>query len=282
VHASGYLRRLLAAGTVGVALLAVTALGTGGSAGDGSGATGLAYLLPAAIAAVALLVGLVVWGDRPLTKLARFVLHVMALSAPLIVLGLLAAAAMREQRRVAGVPRKPVPQVPAPLATVTPPPLQTATPAPAGGGSGTTPVWVALAALALVSGAAVLVAGRRGRRPAVPRLRRRAREPAEPEPAWLGDPAAIADPRASIIAAFAWLEAELRAAGMARRRGEGPIEYTERVAAARPDLAQPVRRLARAYAPARFSEHPVDAPMRRDALVALDAVRHALAPEPVA
>ena len=282
MRASPYLRRLLLAGAAGVALLAIAALGTRGSStrgGEGGAEHGLAYLLVGAIAGVALMVGVMARGDRALSRLARGVLHVLALSVPLIVLGVLAAAALREQRRASGVGARPAPQIAVPERSATPPPQASATPAARRDGSGAPPLWAPLLALALASGAVVIVLGRRGRRAATPwRMRRRAGEPELRTPADLGDPAAIADPRAAIVAAFARLEAELRAAGLGRYRGEGPIEYTERVAAARPDLAQPVRRLARAYAPARFSEHPVDAPMRRDALVALDAVRHALAP----
>ena len=284
MRASGYHRRLLLAAAAGITLLAITALGTGGSqarAGSGAG-RGLTLLLLAAIAAAALLIALMTRAGRPLRKLARVTVHVVSLCLPLVVLALLAAAALREQRRVSGQGLRPVPQVPVPATqSVTPPPLATSTPVPAHK-SGSSPVWVALTALVLASGAAVLIVGRRGRRTAPPRMRRAKDPPAEEPPAQLGDPAAIADPRTAIIAAFARMEAELRAAGLARRRGEGPIEYTERVAAARPVLAQPVRRLARAYAPARFSEHPVDAAMRRDALVALDAVQHGLAPEAIA
>ena len=281
MRASRYHRRLLLAGAGGIALLAVTALGAGGSdvrSGSGGGG-GRAALLLGAIAAVAVLIALMT--RRPLSKLARVLVHVLALSVPIVVLGLLAAAAMREQRRISGEGLRPLPRQAVGARTATPPPLQTSTAVastPSGGSGGTTPVWVALGVLVLVSGAAV-VAVRRGRPRKPPRERRPKGPPAEEPLPELGDPAAIADPRAAIIAAFARMEAELRLAELPRRRGEGPIEFTERIAATRPAFAQPVRRLARAYAPAKFSEHPIDAQMRRDALVALDALQQARAAE---
>jgi hypothetical protein len=283
VRQSRYPRQLVLAGAAGVALLAVTALGTRGSStrGDEAGAGhDLAYLLVGAIAAVVLLVGLTARSERSWSRLARFALQVAALFVPIAVLGLLAAAALHEQRqRRGGAGTRPVPAQAVPSRTATPPPLETSTPVPARDGSGGPSLWVPLLALGLISGVAVVMLTRRARPAAVSlRRRREAAEAEEEAPAALRDPAEIADPRAAIIAAFACLEAELGAAGSGRRRGEGPIEYTERVAAARPELAPPVRRLARAYAPARFSEHRVGATMRRDALVALDAVRHALAP----
>ena len=280
---SRYPRQLLLAGAAGVALLAVTALGTRGSStrGDDAGAgNGLAFLLVGAIGAVVLLVGLTSRSERALTRLARALLQVLALFVPIAVLAILAAAALHAQRqRTGGAGTRPLPQTALPSRTATPPPLATSTPVPAREGSGGPPLWVPLLALVAISGVALVALTRRSRPAAVSlRRRREAREPEEEAPVALTDPAEIADPRASIIAAFACLEAELGAAGSGRRRGEGPMEYTERMATAMPDVARPVRRLARVYAPARFSDHAVDATMRRDALVALDAVRHALAP----
>ena len=55
-------------------------------------------------------------------------------------------------------------------------------------------------------------------------------------------------------AARAWLRLGRRLArvGLARRPHEGPLDYAERVAAARPALAKPMRRLAREYARLRY------------------------------
>ena len=284
---SRYPRQLLLAGAAGVVLLAVTALGTRGSstrgADSGSGHS-LAYLLVGAIAAVVLLVGLTAEGERSFSRLVRAALQVLALFVPIAVLAVLAAAALHAQRqRTGGAGTRPAPQIAVPSKTATPPALATSTAVPAREPSGGTPVWIPLVALGLISGVAIVALTRRAR-PTGVSVRRRGEvaEEFEEPPVVLTDPAEIADPRGAIVAAFACLEAELAAAGLPRRRGEGPIEYSERVAATRSDLARPVRRLARAYAPARFSEHAVDATMRRDALVALDTVRYELAPAPSA
>jgi hypothetical protein len=268
---------------VGVALLTVAAVGVGGSRA-GEGGTGaderLPYLLASAVLAVVVLAAISARdGRRPLSRTASAALQFGALFLPVIVLGLIAFLAMSDERRrgVGGL-------VPAPQAvrgaTATPPPRPTATPGTAAKEEGA-PVWPTILALAVVGGAVVLLVRRRKdfKPPPFAALGRRNAPPDEPTPAALADPASIADPRAAVVAAFARMEAELRRAGPGRRRGEGPIEFTERVAAARPGVARPVRRLARAYAPARFSEHPIDAAMRRDALEALDAVRRGLTEE---
>jgi transglutaminase-like putative cysteine protease len=58
--------------------------------------------------------------------------------------------------------------------------------------------------------------------------------------------------------ARAWLAlgAKLARRGLPRRSAEGPLDYAERVAAARPALAEPLRRLARRYATLRFGPAP--------------------------
>jgi hypothetical protein len=269
----------------GVALLTVAALGVGGSrAGEGGTAADgrLPYLLASAVLAVVLLAAISARdGRRPLSRAASAAVQIVALLLPVIVLGLIAFVAMKDERARGVGGLLPAPQA-VRGATATPPPRPTATPAAAANEEGA-PVWPTVLALALVAAAVVLLVRRRRdfKPPPFSLPGRRSAPQGEPSPAAIADPAGIADPRAAVVAAFARMEADLRRAGPGRRRGEGPIEFTERVAAARPGVASPVRRLARAYAPARFSEHPIDAAMRRDALEALDAVRRGLTEETV-
>jgi hypothetical protein len=266
-----------------VLLLMIAAVGVGGErAGeDASGADGrLPYLLASAVLAVVLLAAISARdGRRPLSRAASASLQFAALFLPVVVLALIAFLVMSEERGRPGGLLPPKSALRG-VASATPPPRPAVTPSPATEPGGA-PVWPTLLALALVTAAIVLLVRRRRdfKPPPFALMGRRKAPPGEPAPAAVADPASIADPRAAVVAAFARMEAELRRAGPGRRRGEGPIEFTERVAAARPALARPVRRLARAYAPARFSEHPIDAAMRSDALEALDAIQSGLTEE---
>ncbi|MFO1399903.1 MAG: DUF3488 and transglutaminase-like domain-containing protein [Steroidobacteraceae bacterium] len=70
--------------------------------------------------------------------------------------------------------------------------------------------------------------------------------------AWQARHRARPPPPDPLARAWSALGARLARVGLRRRATEGPLDYAERVAAARPDLAADVRRLARTYATLRF------------------------------
>lgn len=138
-------------------------------------------------------------------------------------------------------------------------------------------VWGVLAAVA--AAAAVIVAVRR-------RLGRardgRVRETAPP---WL--PAAIdetlaeiereGDPRRAVIRAYVGMERALARHGLGRRPFETPQEYLARALVAIRVSGPAGERLTGLFQRARFSEHPIEAQMKQDAIMALAAVRDELA-----
>ncbi|MGZ4279072.1 MAG: DUF4129 domain-containing protein [Solirubrobacteraceae bacterium] len=277
----------MAVGVVVVLLLAIAAFGTRGSLAhvheDGVAAdarlpdplaiAAAAGMLIVACGALYILVSQRTHhapGPRNESPRAGFAVRVLAACVPLFILGLFVYVAVHP---------KPIPRPARGTATHTGGAARraprSAPIAPARGPSIWPPIVVLLAAAGAGAGAYALVLRRRRRDgPPPPRRSRGGTDGAAPD---LIDPTRVADPRAAVVAAFARLEAELEAVGLPRRAGEGPLEFTARIAAGRPSLARPVRQLARLYAPARFSDHAVDEGMRRDALVALDAVRHDLA-----
>ncbi|MGH3198543.1 MAG: DUF4129 domain-containing protein [Streptosporangiaceae bacterium] len=137
-------------------------------------------------------------------------------------------------------------------------------------------VWGVLAAV--VAAAAVILAVRR-------RLRRAGDGRAQAVPRWL--PAAIeeslaeiereADPRRAVIRAYVGMERALARHGLGRRPFETPQEYLARALVAIRVSRPAGERLTRLFQRARFSEHPIEAQMKQDAIAALAAVRDELA-----
>jgi hypothetical protein len=84
------------------------------------------------------------------------------------------------------------------------------------------------------------------------------------------------DARRAVIAAYARMEAVLGAGGLPRRAAEAPLEYLARVVLEAGVPAAAAARLTKLFEWARFSQHPVDAGMKADALESLRAVRSAL------
>lgn len=95
--------------------------------------------------------------------------------------------------------------------------------------------------------------------------------------AGIEDLSSISDPRAAVIACYARLEAALRAADLARRDSEAPLEFLERVLVEREVLTDSAGRLTQLFERARFSPHDVDEDMRRDAIAALERARREMA-----
>ncbi len=133
-------------------------------------------------------------------------------------------------------------------------------------------VVVALAAAGI---AAYLVASRRRERAGT-----RERVAAEHVAEILGDDfddlRAEPDPRRAVIAAYARLEDALASSGLPRRPAETPEEYVVRILAALEVTRRPVRELTDLYERAKCSQHPVDEPMREQAIAALVRIRDEL------
>jgi hypothetical protein len=81
------------------------------------------------------------------------------------------------------------------------------------------------------------------------------------------------DPRQAVILAYARMERVLGRSGLPRRPPEAPLEYMQRVLNQLGAAEEPVRRLTDLFEWAKFSQHPIDARMRADAIAALQAIR---------
>ncbi len=138
--------------------------------------------------------------------------------------------------------------------------------------------WIAgLAATALIAAAAAAVwfASRTTAQPDKTRLGRAEALSAALDES-LADLRSEPDPRRAIIAAYAHMERALAAAGLPRRPAEAPLEYLERALVDLDATAASARRLTDLFRIAKFSDHPVDAQAKEDAIAALEAVRDEL------
>jgi Domain of unknown function (DUF4129) len=81
------------------------------------------------------------------------------------------------------------------------------------------------------------------------------------------------DPRQAVIAAYAGMEHALAVHGVPRAPAEAPLEYLARVLVDLRVAAGSAHRLTDLFERAKFSDHPVDEAMKRDAIDALAAVR---------
>jgi len=138
--------------------------------------------------------------------------------------------------------------------------------------------WVAgIATIALLAAAAAAVwfASRTTAQPDRIRLDR-AEELSAALDESLADLRAEPDPRRAIIAAYARMERALAAAGLPRRPAEAPLEYLERALVDLRATASSARRLTDLFRIAKFSDHPLDAQAKDDAIGALEAIRDEL------
>jgi hypothetical protein len=85
-----------------------------------------------------------------------------------------------------------------------------------------------------------------------------------------------ADPRRAVIRAYAAMERELARCGAPRRQAEAPLEYLGRALREVRVSAGPALALTELFERARFSRHPIDRGMQREAIAALEAVRRDL------
>ena len=88
------------------------------------------------------------------------------------------------------------------------------------------------------------------------------------------------DPRASVLNAYASLEAALTDQGRPRRHSETAAEHLGRALERFPRVAGPAVRLGQLYELARFSDHPITAVDQHDAADALRRSRAELPSEP--
>jgi hypothetical protein len=83
----------------------------------------------------------------------------------------------------------------------------------------------------------------------------------------------VDDPRAAVLAAYGALGRSLAAVGLPREPPEAPREYLERVLDAGPAAAAHLRRLTDLFEVARYSDRPIDAGDRAEALACLRAAQ---------
>jgi Domain of unknown function (DUF4129) len=81
------------------------------------------------------------------------------------------------------------------------------------------------------------------------------------------------DPRRAVILAYARMEAALERSGVPRRESEAPLEYLGRVLRELEVSEAPVRALTDLFERAKFSRHPIDAPMKERGISALETIR---------
>ena len=81
------------------------------------------------------------------------------------------------------------------------------------------------------------------------------------------------DPRHAIQRAYAAVETGFGRLDFARKPAETPLKYLDRVLGKRQEVAEPLARLTELFQIARFSDRPVDEPMRASALEALGEIR---------
>jgi hypothetical protein len=164
-------------------------------------------------------------------------------------------------------------------------PQRPAQPGASPSGHGTAPLvhwwfWVALAVVALA--ATVIVFVRRRLRGAAPEgahgVERRDLRAAIEES--LDELEREPDPRRAVIRAYLGMEQALATQGLGRRPFEAPREYLARVLGAIRVSRTPGERLTALFQRARFSEHPIDRRMKREAIMALATVRDELGGRP--
>lgn len=206
------------------------------------------------------------WWEKPLV-LALALLPVAGLVTALV---FLAGHGGR-----AGPARTVAPAVTAPHRAVHPGP---SVPGPAGGPAAAHWwVWGVLAGVVVAAAVIVLMRRRLGRarngtaRTAVPRGL-----PAVIEES-LAELEREGDPRRAVIRAYVGMEGALARHGLGRRPFEAPQEYLTRALGAIRISRPAGERLTGLFQRARFSEHPIAAQMKQDAITALVAVRDELA-----
>lgn len=81
------------------------------------------------------------------------------------------------------------------------------------------------------------------------------------------------DPRRAVIAAYARMELALARVGLPRARHEAALEYLDRLLGLLDARGTAARRLTELFQLAKFSDHVIDAEMKREAIHALTEIR---------
>ena len=192
----------------------------------------------------------------------------LAFLVPLAVVALLAAPGGHPRHRV-------TPTLPAlPQAR----PGSAKTPERGRGGADDAAALAAGIAAGLLGLAVVIVIGRRGRERGLPDHARLAVVAGADEA--LAALAMPSDPRAAVLVAYARMESAFAEAGLQRRPSEAPREYLNRIAHRLGVASDPPARLTALFERARFSAHPVDESMRREAVSALERIADDLRDDP--
>jgi hypothetical protein len=142
--------------------------------------------------------------------------------------------------------------------------------ASAGAGQGWLTTVTVLAVFAIVL--AFVLRGLRFRRrpPALARLAGRLQEAVEEG---LEELESESDPRQAVIAAYARMERALGRVGMPRAGHETGLEYLERLLALLEERGSAADELTKLFQLAKFSDHPIDAAMKREAIRCLAELR---------
>jgi hypothetical protein len=288
--------RAIAATTVGLLLVSLVALASGGSPWHAGGGQDVPVGVVRALAAAAgaLVVGslLLVWAGTPSVEKRRRRTRRLG-TRDLEGLGGSLSAAGKAAAIVGGaiglfllltlpflVPDAATPPGPTP-GTVARGHASASTPAAAGHPSSVSLTWLVVgsaAALLLVAPAAVVVRRRRARR---------ARQAVVPDAAArvgsglrrsLADLESEQDPRLAVQGAYARMEESLGAIELSRAPDETPTEFTARVLRVLGASAAAASNLTGLFEIARFSEHPMDEDDRRRAIASVRRVEAEVAP----
>jgi Domain of unknown function (DUF4129) len=287
--------RAIAATAVGLLLVSLVALASGGSPWHAGGRQDVPVGVVRALAAAAgaLVIGslLLVWVGTPSVERRR--LRRRRLGArDLEELGASLSAAGKAAAIVGGAiglflllalpflpPTAATPPPPTPGSAV--PHGQVTTPAPAGHPTSTALTWLVVgsaAALLLLAPAAVLVRHRRARR------ERRAVVPDAAARVGSGLRRSLADleserdPRLAVQRAYARMEESLGVIELSRAPDETPTEFTARVLRVLGASVAAASDLTGLFEIARFSDHPMDEDDRRRAIASVRRVEAELAP----
>lgn len=137
-------------------------------------------------------------------------------------------------------------------------------------GQGWVTALLVVAVLAIGAGLALRGVRFRHRRWALARVAEQLQEAAEESLEMLRSEA---DPRRAVIAAYARMELALAQVGLPRARHETALEYLDRVLGLLRARGPAARRLTELFQLAKFSDHPIDGEMQREAIGALHELR---------
>jgi hypothetical protein len=287
--------RAIAATAVGLLLVSLVALASGGSPWHAGGRQDVPVGVVRALAAAAgaLVVGLllVVWAGTPSVERRRRRRRRLG-ATDLDGFGASLSSAGKAAAIVGGavglfllvtlpflLPNAATPPGPTPESAV--PRGHTSTPAPVGHATSTALTWVVVgsaAALLLVAPVAVVVRRRRARRARRAMLPDAAERVGSGLRRSLADLESVQDPRLAVQRAYARMEESLGDIELSRAPDETPAEFTARVLRVLGVSAAAASDLTALFEIARFSDHPMDEDDRRRAIASVRRVEAEVAP----